>query len=125
MKVIYFRDIAYPSDSLYKEAKVLDIRQSFCYTLLCRQHLHRAELVQIEHDHLTRFKQTSSRIPKPEKTITKRSYYYLGPKIYNKLPVEIKKLNSIYQFKKKVRFWLESRNRIETHKLIDTYQQIS
>ena len=51
-------------------------------------------------------------VPKPNLSIFKRSFLYLGPKIFNNLPCSIKELKSLNIFCKKAKDWLLSYDNI-------------
>lgn len=119
LKIIYKKIYTYPSDELFIESQILDIRQLFCLAILIRQHKNKGELKEIEHTYQTRYRINATRVPKVEKTIAQRCYYYLGPKIYNIIPPEMKKLNSIHLFKKKIKEWIQNKSRMDIRKLID------
>lgn len=78
-----------------------------------------SELIPIEHAYGTRLKDRTAVIPRVEKTIAQRAYYYLAPKIFNQLPNEIKLLNSESMYKKRVRQWINSKGRLEIHSMVD------
>ena len=77
------------------ESQIMDIRQLFCLTILVRQHKNKSELEEIDHTYQTRYGSNTNRIPKTEKTIVQRCYFYLGLKIHNFIPSDLKKINSI------------------------------
>lgn len=119
LKVIHNLPLRYPTESLFHETKIFDIRQLFCYTILTYQHANRSELINIEHNYDTRYKEYTVKIPKTGRTISQRGFHFLGPKIYNRLPPDIKLINSNALFKKRVRKWISAKNRLEIHSLID------
>ena len=120
LKVIYNKNKLYPTNRLYIETGVFDIRQIFCYVILNRQHRYKSKLVPVSHQYTTRTKAADSmQTRKVDKTLTQRSYYYLGTRIYNKIPPDYKKINSLQLFKSKVKKWLKEKPRDEIHKLID------
>lgn len=98
---------------------MFDPRQIFCRSLLLRQHQNKQELVSITHSYETRNKNNLSRIPKMGKTISQRSYLFLGPKLYNIIPADFKSINSYTLFKSRINSWIKSKLRIEIHGLID------
>lgn len=118
LKIIYNKSYTYPTEMLYGESGVFDIRQLFCFSLLVKQHTYKEVVVPI-HNYSIRNMTDKVRVPKAGKTITQRSFYYLGPRIYNSLPTELKTINSILLFKKKIKCWIESKSRLEVHSLID------
>lgn len=119
VKIIYKKDYTYSTDLLYEETRIFDIRQLFCIAVLVRQFLKKNELVCINHSYLTRQKANMVRVPKTDKTVTQRSYYFLGPKLFNNLPDDIKTANSRAVFKRKLNTWLTCKTRLEIHSLMD------
>lgn len=118
LKIIYGKELAYPSDNLYQLASVLDIRQLYCSAILLNQKTLKSKN-QIEHQYSTRYKDNSYHVPKVTKTIAQRCHTYLGPRLYNILPANIKTINSIDNFKNKIRKWLLNLPRLTTHQFID------
>lgn len=118
LKVIYRKPRIYSSNDLYGSTKILDIRQLFLLQVLIRQHKNKHELIQIEHNYETRYKECSTVVPKPEKNILQRSYFYLGPKLYNIIPSEIKKINSINLFKNRIKKWVNTIERHQVHQYV-------
>lgn len=119
LKIIYNKIYTYPSNELFIETRILDIRQLFCLAILIRQYKNKNELEEIQHSYQTRYKSNATRLPKVEKTVAQRCYSYLGPKIYNEVPPHLKKINSISLFKKKIKEWIQAKSRMDIHKLID------
>ena len=64
----------------------------------------RIENDQIFHSHLTRFRNNNLTLPFPRIVKYKYSFYYNSIKIWNCLPEEIRNSNTVYKFKKSVRF---------------------
>lgn len=118
LKIIYNKNILYPTDALYKLSNILDARQLYCLTLVlyCKNKMNK---IPINHPYPTRYKEGSIVIPKVAKTITQRCHTYLAPKIFNMIPPDYKQLNSLPLFKSKIKKWLLSQTRLFSHKLID------
>lgn len=119
LRIMFDKSRMYPGNSLYNDTKIYDIRQLYCKCLLVYQYKLKSSIHLIEHLYNTRYKDDSIPIPRAQKTIGQRSFYYLGPKIYNELPKEIKKLNSLYSFKKEIKKWINHQPRYLIHQLID------
>lgn len=118
LKIIYREKITYSSEALFQLAKVATIRQLFALTLIIEQKINKSKQL-IIHNYPTRYKDMSVTVPNVDKTFTQRSYYFLGPRIYNQVLPEIKKINSLQLFKKKVKYWLLSKPTSYTCQLID------
>lgn len=119
IKHVYKLPVTYPSENLFSETRLFDIRQLFCLSLLVRQHQHKSELIQIQHDHNTRQRSNVSVLPKIHKSLSQRCFTYLGVKIYNLLPIIFKNINNINLFRKKVKVWIYNEPREKIHKLIE------
>lgn len=127
LKIIYGKEITYPTDDLYNLAKVLDIRQLTCYGLILEQkkNLNKRGIL---HSYQTRYKEMAITVPFATKTIVQRSSYFLSPRIFNQVPNDLKKINSLSMFKKVIKKWIISKPRIIFHQLIDlknTYNVIN
>lgn len=122
IKIIYNKCYTYPSDDLYAEARILDIRQLFARSLILRLYTEKQKnnnnLHGRNHNYETRNKNTF-KTPKTEKTIGQRCHLYLSPILYNKLPSKVKEINSYNLFKNKVSKWLIETNRHEIRNAID------
>ncbi|XP_044750295.1 uncharacterized protein LOC123310729 [Coccinella septempunctata] len=92
LKLIYSRDGRYPSDALYEEADVLDVRSVHRYDTRCKDHFVAPLMV---------------------KRTTQRSYSFFAPRMYNRLPEEVKSLRALHLFKKYVKKYLLTTNRRE------------
>ena len=119
LKIIYHKTNTYPTNELYSETNIFDPRQLFFLTVITRQQKHKNKLVNIEHNYNTRYRQNASHLPKPEKNILLRSYIYLGPKLYNLIPHEMKQINSLNLFKNKLRKWMRQIPRLQIHQFVD------
>lgn len=118
LKIMFKKDITYPTDDLFQMAKVADIRQLFCIAILIEQKKSKNKK-EIKHKYETRYKQGSFVTPTTQKTLCQRCFTYLGPRTYNELPLEIKKINSVGLFRKKVKNYIQNLPRMEIYKLID------
>ncbi|KAJ8945496.1 hypothetical protein NQ317_007410 [Molorchus minor] len=78
LKVIYNKPYTYSSNDLFHEAKVLDIKQLYCHSVLLKMYKNPGEY--ISHRYGTRYRVHSVVIPRAGKTIGQRcytSYVYL------------------------------------------------
>ena len=119
LKIIYSKNRSFPSNELYQQSQMLDIRGYFCLMILTNQHKNRAQLCHLDHRYETRNKENTTKTPATTKTMTQRSYYFLGPHIYNKIPNTLKAINSNKLFKKRIKTWILEKPRIYIHSLID------
>lgn len=119
LRIIYKKPFLFPTELLYKNSQIMDIRQLYCYSLLIRAHSNKKELTLLHKLHKTRQGETVYSIPNIEKTVTQRSYYFLGPRIYNMIPPGLQILNSINMYKNKIKKWIMEKGKIEIHAMVD------
>lgn len=119
LKIIFKKGYLYPTNQLYEECRLLDVRQLYCQSLLINQYKQRNFNPSISHRHDTRYRQHSFVLHMANKTIGQRSHTYIGPKIFNLLPAEIKSICTIKRFKSEIKKWIINISRIEIHALID------
>lgn len=119
LKIIYEKEISFPSDRLFKEATVFDIRQIFCQHIIMDIYKNKISIEPIQHAYHTRNKENNLLMPRCGKTIGQRSCDYLGPRIYNILPQELRNINCFIRFKSKVKKWILENERTIFHDLIN------
>ncbi|CAH1998361.1 unnamed protein product [Acanthoscelides obtectus] len=113
LKMIFKKPKLYPTEKLYADVRMYDIRQ--LYFLHSITHYHK-------------FVNTDQKlniiiipvVPQPHKSIMQRSYLYLAPKFYKIIPKDLKDLRFGNCFKRNLKKWLHSISRTEIHKLINT-----
>ncbi|KAJ8936922.1 hypothetical protein NQ318_012543, partial [Aromia moschata] len=76
----------YPSNELYKELNILDIKQLFYYKVAVKIYAKKHTRLQLQHQYGTRSKETVIVVPKMNTARGQQSYEYLDPKIYNSIP---------------------------------------
>ncbi|KAK9876286.1 hypothetical protein WA026_012583 [Henosepilachna vigintioctopunctata] len=102
----------YPSDKLYREADVLDIRQLFFFEVFLVKYEERLKLNYIEHDYHTRsVTQQKTRTAFCSTTVGRRSLEYLGNRLFNFLPHEIRNLKTRKKFVVRTKTFLMERSR--------------
>lgn len=100
IKILYTKDRYYPSDQLFKETKLMTIRQIYCFESLNFIHLHSSCFETITANYNTRVQTNKQfKLPKPNKSHYKRTIFYLGLKMYNELPHELKNNQSLNKYK--------------------------
>lgn len=120
LKIMYVKPNTYPSDQLFKDASVLDIRQLFFSNCVIERYTKRHELTYVNHAYQTRYMtQTKATTNFTSKTTIQRSFDFLANRLYNFLPKEIKTAPSKNIFKTKVKRFLKNHSRITIHKLMD------
>lgn len=121
LKIIFYRKKTYPSDDLYSEANVLDLRQLFSYTILLRLFTHREHISQISHSYDTRQRGVLCTTTKCSKTVGQRCFVYVGQKLYNELPGECRNYTVSYAtYRGRIKNWMFSLPRQNIHSLIDS-----
>lgn len=118
LKIIYRKNRNYSSEALFQLAKVANIRQLFAIALIIEQKNNKNKQP-VFHKYPTRYKDKSVIVPNVGTTFVQRSSYFLGPRIYNQITPEIKNINSLKLFKKRVKDWLLSKPTSYTYRLID------
>lgn len=107
LKIMLNKVRTYPSNDLYNESKVLDIRQLYFNKILALQYKNRNHLKNLEHNYLTRYKKTREvQVERANKTIGQRSVNFMAPRIFSCLPQKTKNLNNINLFKRHVKNWI-------------------
>lgn len=119
LKIILQKPFLFPSDSLYQESGMLDLRQLFFRQLALTQYKKKEVSSYISHKYPTRKKENTIVIPYVNKTIGQRCHCYLAPKIFNNIPEDISLISSFGLFKKRLTVWIMQKPRIEIHKMID------
>lgn len=109
----------YPSDELYKDAKLLDMRQLFFINVAAFQYKCKYTLQKIDHTHDTRYKTNSYKTLISKKTIGQRNHRYLAPRLFNILSPEIINSKSLKIFKVKTKQFLLNSSRIDIQHLIE------
>lgn len=117
LKVSYFKSYRYPSSQLYKESKVLTVRQLFILNTLLKQHslLTYCPSLTLQK---RRYNPVGHR-PRLSKMFSKHFFCHLGGFLYNR----VNSSHEIYNLtksacKKKLSIWLQDLNYDDTEKLL-------
>lgn len=109
IKLIYNRERRYSTELLFKESNLFSIRQLYCYTALIKQHKDREIDRIINHNYDTRTKEQGKfKTERKIKTIGQKYFEYIGLRLYNALPTEIRHVLYIKFFKKTVKDWIKN-----------------
>lgn len=96
LKIIYKQNLRYPTNLLY-DKKIVNIRTLYFCTVCSYMHKHNKIRFIVSHKHSTRNKVNQTLItPKCKSQFCQKSVGYIGPKIYNLLPVRIRQTNMRY-----------------------------
>lgn len=120
LKIILNKNYTYPTDMLFREAGVLDVRQLFGLAMCLQIYKNKSLLHFNTHEYNTRSK--TSRLPKNIKcckTIGQRCHTYLRTKMYTSLPSNIKQINSFHSFKKLLKKWILDKPRNDIHAILE------
>lgn len=114
LKILFKRDIRHSTRLLYKELKILSVRERYIYESLLWVFSHK-EVRNINADSSCITRSVSERdlnIPFFRRSHVQRSVFYYGPKIFNSLPVHIKNVQSKSEFKRKIKHYINESNDI-------------
>lgn len=109
IKIIYNKKARYPTDLLFQESNLFNIRQIYCYTSLIQQHKFR-DLSQVaDHNYDTRCKIGGYiKIERKTKSIGQKYFQYVGVKLYNMLPKNIRDTLYMNRFKILIKNWIQN-----------------
>lgn len=119
LKIILDRKPTHPTEELFKEAKVLDLRQLFFLKANLCLNMNKDKLQIPNHSYNTRRHKIKYITPRAHKTIGQRSYSYLGPRLYNSLPLIIRSERSHRAFKRELKKYILNTPRLEIHEIIN------
>lgn len=106
VKIIFKKHHRYSTNQLYEEAGLFNIRQIYTYQciLWMRKNNNTANNL---NQHHTRSVSTQNIVtPLCKKSHIQRFSFYLGPKLFNLLPPEIKSIINYNKFKKEVKKYI-------------------
>lgn len=107
LKILYGKPYLYPSELIYKESDLLNIRELYSHCLLIHQYKTHSDSTLVDHSYNTRGKDRKQvKVTVAQKTIGTKCFTYLGPRLYNNLPESIKQIRSIIKYKREVKKWL-------------------
>jgi len=101
LKIIYKKDCLYPTNMLYNE-RIVNLRSLFFHAVNCYIHKHRRAQPTVSHGQNTR-SQTNQllRVPECHSEFYRRSVDFLGPKVYNLLPADVRNIVGPKRFSKR------------------------
>lgn len=107
LRIILKKPRLYPTIQLYQNAMVLNIYHLYLQSILILYQQHPSLRTPIPHSYETRHRTLQSvSVPKVTKTFGQNHFMFHAPKIYNKLPLEIKSITHIHTYKKQISKWL-------------------
>lgn len=120
LKIIYKKEITYPSDNLYLEARVLDPRQLYSVAVLKYMHNHPECVLRPQYEYDTRNKQNTVRHIRCKKAVGQRNFVYLGQKLFQRVPQEIATILPNRIFFKRIKSWVLEKPRKFIHDIINS-----
>lgn len=109
LKIMFGRPYYYPSNQLFLDARLMDIRQLYFLCCVTRQFSEKTEC--IEHSYNVRHSSTVLPVPRMQKSIGQRSHLYLKPRLFNELPVATREARTLPSFKSKVKEYMRQKSR--------------
>ena len=107
LKIIYELNIRHPSDQIFTEYRILNIRKLYYKTAIMYLIKNRLTTGNTFYRYNTRYRQNDNLIlPKVHLTIGQRHFEYVGQKVFNYLPQELKNKKLIRSFNKLLSQWL-------------------
>lgn len=109
LKIIYKKEKTYSTALLFEQANVFNIRFLYYHSNIIN--IHKIIKNPLQHNRHTR-SQTNKFIAciKPTTSLVKRTFYYLGPKLYNKIPLELRQINNLKVFYTKTKDYIKNKN---------------
>lgn len=124
IKLIYKKNVTYPSDQLFKESGLMDVRQLFCLNILLKTFQKKYLIPEpVSHTYSTRNKDNYMN-PRSIKTVGQRNFNYLASRLYNILPNSVKSINVYNSFKFRVKLWIHEMGRDIFHKIISHRNEV-
>ena len=110
IKIIFKKPFKYPSEIIYKQQNILNVKQLFYKTTIMS--IRKKTIIQSEvsHQYSTRSKENKNiNVNRIVHTLTQRQSTFTGAKLYNLIPKNMKQLSDL-RFKKEIGLWLVENN---------------
>lgn len=117
LRILLSRDWLYPSDDLYLEANVFDIRQLFYLSVTMEYHC--GEIFSSLPSHSYETRRRLFTLPRVQRCVGQRSFSYIAPRLYNSIPREIQLVVGLPRFKKQLRSFIMSQHRKAVADLVE------
>lgn len=102
IKVMLKKNKRYPTSQLYLENNIFNIRLLYVQSSIIFIHIHKDKFQQMAQSYITRAVSNENLIIKKfEKTLCQHFIIYLGPKLYNLVPINIRNIRRLPYLKKK------------------------
>lgn len=120
LKLVFGRPFLYPTDKLFKETNIMDLRQIYFLKVVMTHHKYKNNTLEPNHTYNTRSKQYNlSKTSFSSKTIGQRGYTYNSTRFYNQLPQKVRRKNSNNLFKKATKTFILEVGREIIHNIVD------
>lgn len=119
LKIIFNKPKTYPTELLYAEARVFDLRQLFAFCVLNGLRCSGENIDIVRHTYQTRQRGVLCKTHRCHKTIGQRSYWYIGQRLFNILPIHIRNVASPVAYKIRLKRWLLELPRRRLHELFE------
>lgn len=113
LKLIYSKKSRYPTETLYTETKIMDIRQLYFFCCSNKYHVRKHQGL-VYHEYNTRQK-CRYLAPLMFKVVSQRSFSYFASKLYNIIPESIQTESNLYTFKKRLKQFILANSRSMIH----------
>lgn len=108
LKIMYGKQRRYSTELIYRESDVLSTRLLYFKNAVNFQHKNTKTLKPIDHGHVTRTKTDKQYlITRANKYTGQRSLSFLGPRLYNKIPSNIRQITNPKKFTMKLKIWIQ------------------
>lgn len=107
MRIILNRNRFDHSQPLFKDLKILPLKSLFVFKILRMFYLRSGTEIHIVPSYRLKLRNYNHfRIPKPNNEFFKRTYDFVAPRIFNKLPDFLKSVKTVRMFSNKLKSWL-------------------
>lgn len=101
LRTMYNKENTFSTKLLYSESRILDVRDLYIMNSLIFIHSNPALRNYPEHLHVTRTQtHLSAALPRCGRVVEQRSIHYLGIKMYNSIPMEIRSSYCVHRFRR-------------------------
>lgn len=112
VRILTFNNSRHPSLPLFRLLKILPLKYIFVFKVL-KIFFNRSGHTVLQENGYTLRKGERCLVPFPNKEFYRRSFLFIGPNVFNKLPSHIKNASSSPKFDKLVKEWLLSMDSID------------
>lgn len=115
IRIILNKNCREPSYPCFKKMKILPLRNLYVFKILKAFYLKSGTTVDTGNTFREKLRSAENyKVPKPNTSFYTKSFNFLGPRIFNKLPLEFKQLKNAKAFLKKVKIWSLNYENIDT-----------